>query len=252
VSQSVDCPDNLKALDWEEMTGCYIDESGTDSNLPTAVVAGLLLDSRGYFWLDVEWSKILACHRFRPPLHMRNLPPLPPHRKEALFKDLVSAINEHKLMTLAATLSAEKYRTHFDGIDGFSMYAACSVLHISYTGGILNLPGGAHRWPLSYVLDDGNPYQEQLTESGATLLKQFPRIARIDVKSDSEVNALQAADVVAWAVRRQLSKDAFPRGLEPLANLFDAYHVEAEYEESWMKEVADTVRALAKAKRFLP
>ena len=44
------------------MTTCYVDESGTDGNLPIAVVAGLILDYKGAFWLSVQWTQVLAKH----------------------------------------------------------------------------------------------------------------------------------------------------------------------------------------------
>jgi hypothetical protein len=58
-----------------EVTTCYVDESGTDANLPIAVVAGLLLDSPGCFWFDVEWSKTLRRYGITGPIHMREFTP---------------------------------------------------------------------------------------------------------------------------------------------------------------------------------
>jgi hypothetical protein len=105
------------------MTICYADESGTDSNLPIAVVAGLLFDGPGYFWFDVEWAKILRRHGIaRRPIHMREFTPhgqfkdLTGEARRDLFTDLVSAINGHKLISLAATHNAHQYRDHFAGV----------------------------------------------------------------------------------------------------------------------------------------
>jgi hypothetical protein len=116
------------------MTGCYIDESGTDSNLPIAVVAGLLLDGKGYFWLSQEWQKFLDRHGITGPIHMREFTPngrfkeLSHDDRRALFADLVKAINDNKLMSIAATLTADQYRQHFKGVTRLSMYAAASAM----------------------------------------------------------------------------------------------------------------------------
>jgi len=113
------------------MTGCYIDESGTDSDLPVAVVAGLLLDGKGFFWLGQEWEKTLAQHHIPGPIHMREFGPhgrfndLTHDARRALFADLVEAINDNKLMSVAGTLTAAQYRQTFKGISKLSMYAAC-------------------------------------------------------------------------------------------------------------------------------
>lgn len=230
------------------MTGCYIDESGTDRSLPIAVVAGLVLDDPGYFWLDVEWSKILRRYGIVDPIHMREFTPngvfraLNHDTRRALFTDLVSAINEHKLMSLGATLTADQYRRHFDGLTKFSMYGACFSNFVMLSGEGLEAYG-RHRWPLSYFLDDGNNYKAQIIEGKPALLKAFPRIAVIDFLSDSNVNALQAADVVSWAVRRHLSGESFRHGLEPVKNLFSEYHLVFDYKEEWMREVAAKIRA---------
>lgn len=57
------------------MTICYIDESGTDSNLPIAVVAGLLVNFKGAFWLSLGWDRALKKHGIDGPIHMREFNP---------------------------------------------------------------------------------------------------------------------------------------------------------------------------------
>jgi hypothetical protein len=101
---------------------------------------------------------------------------------------------------------------------------------------------GPHRWPLAFVIDDGNSYKGQIREGIPVLLKAFPHVAAIDFLADTNVGALQAADVLTWAVRRDLS-GAFSFAFAPLRNLFDQYHLKMNYEEEWMKGVADRIRA---------
>src|SRR5258708_22607599 len=81
----------------------------------------------------------------------------------------------------------------------FSMYAACFSNLAMLSSTALDIHG-PHRWPLSYILDDGNPYRSQIVESQSVLLKAFPRIAAIEFQSDTHVSALQAADVSSWTL----------------------------------------------------
>jgi hypothetical protein len=97
--------------------------------------------------------------------------------------------------------------------------------------------------PLSFVLDDGNPNKKHIVEGKPVLLKAYPRVVGIEFLSDHNVNALQAADVLSWAVRRDLSGGTFGSGFEPLKGLFDQHHLNFNYEEEWMRGVADKLRA---------
>jgi Protein of unknown function (DUF3800) len=228
------------------ITGCYIDESGTDSNLPIAVVAGLLLDGKGFFWLGQEWDKILERHKITGPIHMREFGPdgrfkdLSHDDRRTLFGDLVKAINEHKLMSTAGTLTSDLYRQTFRGVTKLSMYAAC-FCNVAMVCGIGLEKRGQHRWPLAFTLDKGNNYKAQIIESKPVIMKTFPRVSRICFDSDDNVVALQAADVLSWAVRRDLS-GTFAHGFEPLKDLFDLQHLNVEYKEEWMKGVAEKIK----------
>ena len=229
------------------MTGCYIDESGTDSDLPVAVVAGLLLDGKGFFWLGQEWEKTLAQHHIPGPIHMREFGPhgrfndLTHDARRALFADLVEAINDNKLMSVAGTLTAAQYRQTFKGISKLSMYAAC-FCNVAMACGVGLDKYGQHRWPLSFTLDDGNTYKQQVVESKPVILKAFPRVSKICFESDDNLTVLQAADVLSWAVRR-CSSATLTHWFEPLESLFDEQHFRVEYKEEWMKGVAERIKA---------
>jgi hypothetical protein len=224
------------------MTICYVDESGTDTTLPVAVVAGLLFDHQGAFWLDVEWAKILARHGISA-MHMREFRPRDVCSGNAagLFVDIVHAIRVHKLLSAAATLTADQYRESFKGVTKWSMYGAC-FCNLTLLMGVGLDKHGPHRWPLSFVLDDGNPYKQDIIEGKPVTLAMFPRVASIDFRSDKSVSLLQAADVLSWAVRRDLSGKGFPAWAEPLKGLFDGQHLNFNYEAGWMKDVAQKLR----------
>src|ERR1035438_673833 len=109
----------------------YADESGTDSNSPIAVVGGLLLRPRDFFWLDVEWKRVQSKHGIKDPIHMREFTPhgvfrgISADARRCLFADLVCIVNEHKCASVAATLASEAYLRVFKGLTKLSMYGAC-------------------------------------------------------------------------------------------------------------------------------
>ena len=213
-----------------------------------SVVAGLVLDFEGTYWLGVEWSKVLAKHSVAGPIHMREFGPdgqfrnVTHENRRALFSDLVRLINSNKLISLAATLTAEQYRRHFARVTKQSMYGACFTNLMTLVGVAMEIHG-SHRWPLDYVLDDGNAYKKHIIEGSPVLLKAYPRVTRIAFESDDNVNALQAADVLSWAVRRNLSGSNFDHGFEPVKELFDEHHLNFEYKEQWMQEIVEKIRA---------
>jgi len=124
------------------------------------------------------------------------------------------------------------------------MYGA-SFVQVAMINGI-QLRNDGSKDPVRYRLDAGNRHKDQIVEGHAVLLaseEQHPlNIGSLEFDSDSNVAALQAADVVAWAVRRKLVS-ALKSGFEPLADLFDDYHVQVDYNEEWMTGVANTIRA---------
>jgi hypothetical protein len=228
---------------------CYVDESGTDSNSTVAVVGGLILTMKQFFWLDEEWRKCLDLHNIPWPLHMKEFGShgkLQGVRSEArrdLFTDLAGIINDNKTMSVASTLGSEQYRRAFDGVTGLSMYGASFVqlAMINGTGARM----GDYRDPIAYLLDTGNPYKHDAVDAHSFLVgdeDKYPlNMGTLAFDSDNKLSALQAADVVSWSVRRKLASE-LKSGFEPLAELFDSSHIEVAYEEEWMLGVAAALR----------
>jgi hypothetical protein len=232
---------------------CYLDESGTDQNdSQIAVVGGLLLKMSESYWLGEALRRCLSKHNIPLPLHMREfgnrgkMCDVRSEGRRAFFSDLVGVINDNKTYSVASALSCEKYKQAFDGLTEVSMYGA-SFVQVAMINGI-QLRNGGSKDPVRYRLDAGNHYREQIVEGHAVLLaneEQHPlNIGSLEFDSDDDVAALQAADVIAWAVRRKLAS-TLKSGFEPLEELFDDYHVEVEYNEDWMKGVANTIRSKA-------
>jgi Protein of unknown function (DUF3800) len=227
------------------MVSCYLDESGTDSDLPTAVVGGLILTPADFFWLDIDWTNAANRYNISPPIHMRELTP---HGKFAsvdasvrrkLYTDLVQIVNEHKRFSIGAVLATEPYRRIFAGVSKMSVYAACFGLAVMMND--ILAPKSGYDSSISYVLDDGNRYKQDIRDVDAGLRCHGVNIRKVGFEVDDSNSALQAADMVSWAVRRFLS-GKLPSGFEPLSDLFDQHHTEVPYEEEWMQSVADKLR----------
>ncbi len=195
----------------------------------------------------MQWTKILAHYGITTPIHLKEFAPhgkfkdVSHNQRRRLFVELVGAINEHKLMSLAATLASDTYHGVFDGVSDLSMYGACFANLVMFAG------VGARRHtpnhlPLSYMLDDGNSYKKDIVETKTVFDKTDLAFGKMEFSTDSQLTALQAADVVTWAVRRRLSGQ-FAHGFEPLQALFDEHHFDFDYQEDWMRGVAAKLQA---------
>ena len=232
---------------------CYLDESGTDNNSTVAVVGGLILKKSEFFWLDQEWRKTLERHGIPWPLHMKEfgehgkLKDVRSEDRRALFIDLVRAVNENKTFSVASTLDSEQYLKIFAGVDRLSMYGASFLLMAMVNGTGAQM--GGHKSRIAYLLDCGNRYSKEVLDAHSILCASadsYPlNVGAIGFDSDDNLSALQAADMVSWAVRRR-SASELRSGFEPLADLFDERHIEVPYQDKWMESVAGTLRARSK------
>jgi hypothetical protein len=102
-------------------------------------------------------------------------------------------------------------------------------------------PKSGYHSSISYVLDDGNRYKQDIRDVDAVLRCHGVNIRKVGFEVDDSNSALQAADMVSWTVRKLLS-GKLPSGFEPLSDLFDQHHTEVPYEEEWMQSVADKLR----------
>jgi len=232
---------------------CYLDESGTDDLSPTAVVGGLLLRQDAFFWLDVEWRKVLLKHGINPPIHMKEFGPhgefkdISHQARRALFTDLVRIINEHKSMSISATLTTEQYNRIFSGIfdtrKSMSVYASCFVLLAVLNGKCAEAEN--YKYDIPFVVDDNNPYKHHILDAHSVVKefqKQVPLNAgQLSFATDTDLCAIQAADVVSWTVRKSIV-GTFKHGFEPLPALLDEKHESQPFEEGWMIEVANALR----------
>jgi hypothetical protein len=234
------------------MFECCLDESGTHGESQTAVLGGLLLRREDFSWLDLAWAKLLDDHGLDA-IHMREFTPHGRMRhvrhqaRRLLFADVARTINRHKHFTVSATLTPDQYERHFGGLvqkeHKMSIYAACFLLvtviqtkHAQYHN---------YKGKINFLLDEGNQHKDHVLNSYEFMLERpsiYSNMGTLAFCSDSEQRVLQAADVIAWSVRKRLTGE-FKHGFEPLSELFAEDHMEQPFEAAWMGEIADSLRA---------
>jgi hypothetical protein len=234
--------------------GIYLDESATDGGSPVAVVAGILLNWNQYAWLDIEWEKAIKQFGLKA-IHVRKIGPagdlagVPEGERRALFAQLAKIINENKGWSIAATLSSDEFKAHFGwlGERGWSIYATCFLLAAVLVGKQLDYE--EYPYDVPYLMDDGNSYKREVERVHQFILSDSRKsrpyhCGSLDFKSDEKYRALQAADVIAWTVRRKRARDPFRNGFEPLEDIFLKDHIEQPFEPAWMAEVSDGLRKI--------
>jgi hypothetical protein len=233
----------------------YLDESSTDDNAPIACVGGLLLNKDGFESLDLGLPRILEKHGITSPLHIKDfrrpkgrLADISIDVRRAFFADVVRAINDSKLYSIAATVTTASYKLHFDTKfrkEGLGLYGACFLVCAEINHLIAEHNHYTKRIP--FLMDSGNAYAEHVRGAHAEL--QEPRWESLKVGSltfddDLYWTPLQAADVIAWASRVRVERGHFDNGYEPLIDLFDESHVQRSFPESALDTLAASIESL--------
>jgi hypothetical protein len=230
------------------MEVCYLDESGTDNNSDVAVVAGVVVNMKYSYWLQRDWLACLFRHDIASPFHMREcgkerFRKVYGNTLKRVLSELVAIVNEYKTLSVASTLTSNHYRRSFDGITELSMYGA-SYAEVVMINGVKSRQDGYYD-KIRYCLDEGNIYRPQVEQAQDFLLstehKSPLNLGDLRFESDTEFCALQAADLVSWSVRRKLTTK-LKEEHAPLEELFDARHVQVNYEKEWMDNVARNLR----------
>lgn len=95
---------------------------------------------------------------------------------------------------------------------------------------------------VAFVMDDGNCYSSQVQESYAAICRAQEdglalNLGSLTFADDKRVTALQASDLVCWAVRRRATNKSF-EGFEPLAAILDQRgHNQSPFSEDSMREI---------------
>ena len=219
-------------------------------------MAGIVLEYDRFTWLDLDWQKVLTKHNVCSAIHMTDfgktgvLADVPGPIRFALFTDLVAVINEHKRYSIAATLSTDQHKQYFGksakktGL--VSMYSTCFLLLALSHG--KQATHDKYQCDIPYLLDDGNEHKSEVILTHGFLVDTFYRthpvhVGPLSFGDDKTSSALQAADVVTWAVRRKRAGLPFERGLEPVEAVLSEIHLEQTFKEDWMADVAADLAA---------
>jgi hypothetical protein len=128
----------------------------------------------------------------------------------------------------------------------FSAYGMCFNLAVMINHKLAEQARYEGRIP--FILDDGNSYIEHRLRAHAAMMEfqksDYIHAGCLNIEDDANSALLQAADVIAWGVRRQESQKAFPPGLEQIAELLlkkQAHH-NNEWKSEWLKQLGDWAR----------
>src|SRR5579872_439993 len=178
---------------------------------------------------------MLTRHKVEPPLHMKKLPPN--IDRKALFVDAVNLINKYKGASLAATLSTATFDKHFGILfkerKVMGVYGMCFMLGVVMSSKFAE--EAKYQGDIPLVMDTGNVYRRHIVDAHRSAVASNDRyhLGRLSFATDN-LNALQAADMISWSARRDLTK-GLTNEFAPLLGLFDNRH--------WSQPVADSVMA---------
>ena len=107
------------------------------------------------------------------------------------------------------------------------------------------LAGEKYAGRIPFILDTGNPLADHVRKAHAAMLDFqkgcFIHPGGLHFDDDTSFGVLQAADVIAWGVRRQESDKAFPPGLEQIGELLlkDQAPHNNEWKSEWLATMSD-------------
>jgi Protein of unknown function (DUF3800) len=235
---------------------CYLDESATDGYTPTAVVGGLLINKSHFLGLDGEWRSLLDEFGL-PAIHMKDFGGhgrfgnLQPDVRSAIFTRIISIIRNHNICTLATTLDHAQSRSLISLTvrKAMSPYGMCFIACVLGNHQI----AAAHNYQrlIAFIVDTGNPYATHIVEAHNALEMvqkdgNFLHLGSLTFGNDEQITALQAADVICWAVRRRSAGLRFTNGFEPLESILDDKgHNQAEFPEASMRALLQRLQEIA-------
>jgi hypothetical protein len=173
---------------------------------------------------------------------------LSPQARNDLFRDLVRVILRHKFISIAGKLTHAQFEAHFSFLsekENQTIHGACFLVTAVAMTKWADMNGCKYEIP--FLLDDGCPDRKDVDKAHDFMVNHFQKtypshFGPLEWGDDEKIVALQAADVIAWATRRRSANEIFANGFEPLMDLFDGHHLEHEYEDAWMAEVATAMR----------
>lgn len=256
------------------MYGSYYDESAVDGGGPVSAVGGLWLDHGQYTWLGVDWDKAVSSGGTgKAFVHMKDfgdhgdLCDFPIDKKRVLLDRLAMVINEHKGLSIGSTLTPEQYKDEFsflrkatkrdkrrgDPGEMLSIHATCFLQAAATQGRIAERIG--YKYDIPFMLDQGCPDRPDIDRAHIFFKDEFPDLYMPDEprivthaggltwEDDTRFPALQAADVIAWAVRRKAANLPFDRGTEALESILEVRHADQHYGDEFLRDAAKILRS---------
>lgn len=172
---------------------------------------------------------MLSVHGIVPPLHMKEFGQhgecagISECCRRELFLEVRDLVRSHSICTIAATLSNSEYEGMIqpEARDSYSVYAMCYIMALMMNH---KLASDRYAGEIPIIFDKGNPNSNFIREAHAAALElqksgTFLHAGALCFDDDAEFGSLQAADVIAWGVRRELSNAPFPPGMEPIKDL---------------------------------
>ncbi|MGB8873732.1 MAG: DUF3800 domain-containing protein [Desulfobaccales bacterium] len=243
VMQHSDDPERLTLA-----VSCYLDESGIDQHNPHAVVAGIVFRRERFIRFDSDWNDILSKFKIDPPIHMKEFGKHGRHghldypTRNELFTELAYIINRYKILSVAITLNHEQYSNMLSDKTKkeVSLYGLCFMLcaHQCFAMASFNHYYGN----MAFLMEEGNEcaghvrrahkWMMQMRKEGATYISNGSLTFE-----PKELSPLQAADIIAWGVRRTAGNVPIIKGYEPITNIFNNRHVQNQYDEELLKSI---------------
>ena len=149
-------------------------------------------------------------------------------RCSEMLNEAVAIINEYRIFTFSATWHNRKHELLFSASMRqrfFSVYGLLFMMAVEVNRG--SAVHAQYEQTIDYVLDDGNQFKTQVDQMYQSIRK-LPELAahkvgRLEFFPDTTVPALQAADVIAWSMRRRLAGKQLAGVHSPLNALFDRF-----------------------------
>ena len=207
----------------------YIDDSGTHEDSKLVVIGGPVFLQQHFFEIHFEWSRILALHGIKGPIHMSEFDQygvfghLGRDERLALFQDLVSLINRRKVYSLTVEVDNLDFQTFFPteryrGLIGPAPLAffECMVLDAiiardhNASGKTAFVVGHSHN---DIEMVDAHAFFLSYLAGKDDALRT---VGSLTFDTPKDVYALQAADMVVWANRKKRLGRPFINGFEPL------------------------------------
>jgi Protein of unknown function (DUF3800) len=217
---------------------CYCDDSGSHDEARVAVVSATLMSRPRCTEFNYDWKKILKEFRIEG-VHMRDFVrpygryvALPGEMKRALFTSVAKTINLYKTYSVSVAVPQSDYKALLSTNvcrELMGPYAMAFLTVILINRECCSLR--KHNSPIAYLIDKGSPHHHDQLEAAHTAILQLEKsrcekyTGAISTDLDDKNNALQAADVVAWAYHRQLESSEFGSEFGPLLNIFNEYQL---------------------------